>query len=144
MEKTNQMYQNSSAYDSNNIKKQLIELEKYISQVNSEITYHKNEVQIMRSETDTLEQVLTLKAHDVKKSMLNEIERVEEDINRSLNQQQTENSRIQQQITSLNGEKISLQQNLLHLERRLGDLEMQVGEDLHGTQQQMDYMSSYA
>ena len=78
--KTNQVYQEASAFDANNVKKQLIELEKFISQVNSEITYHKNEVQIMRSETDTLEQVLTLKAHDVKRSMINEIERVEEDM----------------------------------------------------------------
>ena len=68
----------TTSFDPNNIKKQLLDLENYITQVNNEISFHKKEVQIMRSETDTLEEVLTLKANDVKKSMINEIERVEE------------------------------------------------------------------
>ena len=53
----------------------------------------------MRSEVETLDQILTVKAQDVKKQMLKDIQRVEENIDRSLNQQRTENSRMQFQIS---------------------------------------------
>ena len=46
---------------------------------------------------------------------------------RHFNFQKAENSRIQQQITSLKGEKTALQQQLLGLQRRITELEMQVG-----------------
>ncbi len=48
---------------------------------------------------------------------------------RHFNFQKAENSRIQQQITSLKGEKTALQQQLLGLQRRITELEMQVGSE---------------
>lgn len=50
---------------------------------------------------------------------------------RHFNFQKAENSRIQQQITSLKGEKTALQQQLLGLQRRITELEMQVGSEAH-------------
>ncbi len=50
---------------------------------------------------------------------------------RHFNFQKAENSRIQQQITSLKGEKTALQQQLLGLQRRITELEMQVGSEGH-------------
>jgi len=95
-------------------------------------------VQILRSEKDTLESVLTMKTADVKKSLSNELVRIEEEMyiyiysrKRHFNFQKAENSRIQQQITSLKGEKTALQQQLLGLQRRITELEMQVGSEGH-------------
>ena len=130
MDRTNQMYQSSGSFEATNIKRKLIELEKNISQVTSEIMYRKNEVQIMRSETDTLENVLTNKSNEVRMLMIKDIQKVEENIDRSLKQQQTENVKMQNLIFHVNAEKTQLQQNLLHLERRLVDVEEQVGEEL--------------
>ena len=48
---------------------------------------------------------------------------------RHFNFQKAENSRIQQQITALKGQKTALQQQLLGLQRRITELEMQVGND---------------
>jgi hypothetical protein len=45
---------------------------------------HKKEVQILRSEKDTLESVLTMKTADVKKSLSNELVRIEEEMYLSL------------------------------------------------------------
>ena len=64
--------------------------------------------------------------------------RVEDDMKRNFGGQKGENNRLQQQITLLKQEKTNLQQNLLckhdcvtcaALQRRIADLEMQVGND---------------
>ena len=43
--------------------------------------------------------------------------------------QTSENGRLQQQIASLKAEKTALQNQLIALQRRISDLEMQVGTD---------------
>lgn len=88
-------------------------------------------MQVLRSEKDTLESVLTMKTSDVKKTLSNELSRIEEEMKRHFNFQKAENSRIQQQITALKGEKTSLQQQLLGLQRRITELEMQIGSEEH-------------
>ena len=41
--------------------------------------------------------------------------------------QKTENSRLQQQVTALRGEKTALDMQLIELERRMAEVELQVG-----------------
>ena len=84
---------------------------------------------MLRSEKQTLENVLTMKAQDVRKSITSEIGRVEDEMKRNFSQQKGENSRLQQQITGLKSEKTQLQQQLLALERRIAELELQVGAE---------------
>jgi hypothetical protein len=94
-------------------------IQQQIKNISNELNNHKKEVQILRSEKDTLESVLTMKTADVKKSLSNELVRIEEEMKRHFNFQKAENSRIQQQITALKGEKTALQQQLLGLQRRI-------------------------
>jgi len=89
--------------------------------------YHKKEVQVLRSEKETLESVLTMKTQDVRKTLTNENFKVEEEMKRHYSHQKAENSRIQQQVTALKGEKTALDMQLLELERRMAELELQVG-----------------
>ena len=98
-----------------------------ILQLADELQYHKKEVQVLRSEKETLESVLTMKTQDVRKTMTNENFKVEEEMKRHYTHQKAENSRIQQQVTSLKGEKTALDMQLLELERRMAELELQVG-----------------
>jgi len=84
-----------------------------IKSVSDEMNFHKKEVQILKSEKDTLESVLTMKTQDVKKTLTNELMRIEEEMKRHFAHQKAENSRLQQQITALKGEKTALQQQLL-------------------------------
>ena len=51
-----------------------------IKNISNELNNHKKEVQILRSEKDTLESVLTMKTADVKKSLSNELVRIEEEM----------------------------------------------------------------
>lgn len=110
-----------------NLKGKLSALEEMILQLADELQYHKKEVQVLRSEKETLESVLTMKTQDVRKTLTNENFKVEEEMKRHYSHQKAENSRIQQQVTSLKGEKTALDMQLLELERRMAELELQVG-----------------
>lgn len=111
------------------LKGKLLNLEELVRSITEEMNFHKKEVQVLRSEKDTLESVLTMKVNDVRKSLMNEITRVEDEMKRHFAHQKAENSRLQQQITQLKGEKTSLQQQLLALQRRISELESQIGAD---------------
>ncbi|OMJ79987.1 hypothetical protein SteCoe_19858 [Stentor coeruleus] len=111
------------------LKGKLLSLEELVRSITEEMNFHKKEVQILRSEKDTLENVLNMKINDVRKSLMNEIARVEDEMKRHFAHQKAENSRLQQQITQLKGEKTSLQQQLLGLQRRIAELENQIGNE---------------
>lgn len=118
-----------SGSGSASLKGKLLSLEEMIRALTEEMNFHKKEVQILRSEKDTLENVLNMKTQDVRKSLMNEIYRVEEEMKRHFAHQKAENNRLQQQINQLKGEKTALQQQLLALQRRISELELQVGND---------------
>lgn len=82
---------------------------------------------MVRREKDSLEQVLAVKAQEVRTSLQNEAQRVEEDLKKSLNTQRNENIKLQQNIANIKAEKTNLQKNLLDLQRRISDLETQIG-----------------
>ena len=50
---------------------------------------------------------------------------------KSYNSQKNENNKVQQQITTLKTEKTNLQQHLLDLQRRVAELELQIGNEDH-------------
>ncbi len=65
-----------------------------ILQLADELQYHKKEVQVLRSEKETLESVLTMKTQDVRKTLTNENFKVEEEMKRHYAHQKAENARI--------------------------------------------------
>lgn len=112
-----------------NLKGKLVSLEDMIRNLAEELNFHKQEVQVLRSEKDTLESVLTMKTQEVRKALTNENFKVEEEMKRHYSHQKAENSRLQQQVTQLRGEKTALDMQLLELERRMAELELQVGQE---------------
>ena len=65
-----------------------------------------------------------MKTQDVRKTLTNENFKVEEEMKRHYAHQKAENSRIQQQVTALKGEKTALDMQLLELESRMAELEL--------------------
>ena len=112
-----------------NLKGKLGALQEMINSLNEELNFHKKEVSILKSEKETLESVLTVKTQDVRKTLTNELFRVEEEMKRHYAHQKAENSRLQQQVTTLKGEKTALEQQMLALQRRIAELEDQIGND---------------
>merc|ERR1719498_2267431 len=85
----------SAGTNTANLKGKLTALEEMILQLADELQYHKKEVQLLRSEKETLESVLTMKSQDVRKTLTNENFKVEEEMKRHYAHQKAENSRIQ-------------------------------------------------
>ncbi len=90
---------------------------------------HKTAVGQLRSDKEMIESILTLKTQEVKKTLTNELFRVEEEMKKHFAHQKAENARLQQQITQLKSEKTVLQQQLVGLRTKIEELEQQVGKD---------------
>jgi chromosome segregation ATPase len=98
-----------------------------IKAIQDDLAFNKQEVQVLRQEKSSLEQNLTLQTQDVRKTLQNELFKVEEDIKRHFAHQKQENARYQQQITAFRGEKTALDMQMLELERRMTTLEQTLG-----------------
>ena len=64
------------------LKGKLANLNEVVRQLTENLNVHKKEVQILRSEKETLESVLTMKCQDTRKALTNELHRVIEEITR--------------------------------------------------------------
>ena len=111
------------------LKGKLQSLEEQIQSVADEMNGHKKDVTSFKNEKDTLQEILKMKTHEVKVNLLQELNKVENEMKRHFAHQTSENGRLQQQIASLKAEKTALQNQLIALQRRISDLEMQVGTD---------------
>lgn len=111
------------------LKGKLLSLEEHVRAITDEMNFHKKEVTVLRSEKDTLQEVLTMKINDVRKSLTSEISRVEEEMKRHFTHQKSENNRLQNQINLLKGEKTTLQAHIMKLQSRISELENQIGNE---------------
>ena len=116
---------------SSSLKTKLLHLEKTLDAIREEIVFQKREVATLKSEKETLDKVLQMKADDVKKSLIAEVNRVDSEMRDKFKNQKAENNKLQQQATTLKQEKTNLQQNVLALQRRIGELELQIGAGHH-------------
>jgi chromosome segregation ATPase len=93
------------------------------------LTTHKKEVQILRSEKETLENVLTMKCQDTRKALTNELHRVHEDINRHYSNMRAESVRLNTQLQNLKTEKQALEKEVVRMTNRIEELEAEIGKD---------------
>jgi len=83
------------------LKNKLSQLEEMIRTVNEDIQFNKREVQMLRHEKQQLENVLSNKSIEVRKTLQIEAQRVEDELKRNLAGQKMENVKLQSQIASL-------------------------------------------
>lgn len=84
---------------------------------------------MVRGEKDTLETVLSMKIQDTKKSVQNDETRLRADMDRCRKTQRTETQRLQGQVRTLNLETNTIAQKLLALQRRVHEMEANMGVD---------------
>ena len=111
------------------LKGKLNSLYETLRHLQEQLNSHKKEVQILRSEKETLESVLTMKQGDTRKALANELHRVEEEIKRHYANQKAENTRLQQQVTTLKSEKTGIEKEIIRMQKRIDELELQIGHD---------------
>lgn len=128
----NQSLSNHNGGGSDNtahLKGKLSSLNDTIRQLQELLNTHKKEVQILRSEKETLESVLTMKQGDTRKALTNELYRVEEEIKRHYANQRAESTRLQQQLTQLKNDKTALEKDIIRMQKRIEEIELQIGND---------------
>ena len=121
--------QTTNSASATTLKGKLQTLEEAIQQIADEMSNHKKEVIRLKTQKDALQETLKNKTGSVKTDLLQDLYKVEDEMKRQFSHQTSENGRLQQKITNLKSEKTALQNQLIALQRRISDLEMQVGND---------------
>merc|ERR1719313_3227476 len=112
------------------LKGKLASLEDFISMQNEELAAQRQEIECLRNDKSNIEQHYQGQLQEMKKTMVGDVQRMQEEVKKHFVQQKAENARLQTQITTLKGEKTSLQQQILELQRKIQDLEEHIGADL--------------
>ena len=111
------------------LKSKIIALQDAIELVNEDFKANINDIKVLEKEKDEHQKVLKQKTEDMKKSLLVELAEVEKEMKKHLVVQKDENIRLQKLITQLKSEKTVLMSKLVALQRRISDMENQVGND---------------
>ena len=111
------------------LKAKMTDIEAMIKTLNDEMIADRKTAQIYKNERDTLKQTLGLKSRDVKDVLCDELKGLENLVRQHFAHQKAENERVHQQVTSLRNDRNSLKTQLVTLQRRINQLEREIGSD---------------
>ena len=111
------------------LKSKIKSLEDAIKLVSDDLDNNIIDIKALQQEKEEHRTFLKTKTEEMKKSLLVELNTVEEEMKKHLLVQKDENTRLQKLITALKGEKTVLLNKLIALQRRIYDMEGQVGHD---------------
>ena len=111
------------------LKGKIASLEEIIANQNNELTTQRDEIAILRGSKHDVEEHYKGQIEGLKRGMVADVQRMQEEVKKHFVQQKAENGRMQQQIAILKSDKTTLQQQVLALQRRIQELEEQIGQD---------------
>jgi len=129
MQKTNMTQFDANSTNATSLKGKVISLEETISQVADEVNFNKKEVTSLTTEKNTLQELLKLRIHEVRNNLFTELSKLDEELSRHYKHQKSENTKLAQLLAQLKQEKINLNNTINNLQRRMTDLEVQVGNE---------------
>ena len=112
-----------------NIKTKLAKLEEIIFELKGDMDYHKRLVDELNSQKINLESVVSMKTEDIRKNLTNLLFKVEDEMKKHFSHQKAENARLQQHIAAIKNEKTLVEQQLLGINRRISEMELQIGAE---------------
>ena len=111
------------------LKTKIHSLESTIKEIHKAIQDNITDIKELEKEKNEHKEELKQKTEDMKKTLIVELNNVEVEMKKHLSVQKDENTRLQKLITQLKGEKTVLMNKLIALQRRITDMENQVGTD---------------
>jgi len=96
---------------------------------NEEIGIEKNQLETIKSENLSSSNGLQAQLGDIMRYFQADVQRMEEEFRVQANLQKSENVRLQQQLTTLKGEKTSVHQQIIALQRRIEEIEEEIGHE---------------
>ena len=120
---------NKMSSSNTTLKTKIQSLENNIKEVHKAIQDNISDIKELEKEKNEHKDELKQKTEDMKKTIIVELNNVEVEMKKHLSVQKDENTRLQKLITQLKGEKTVLMNKLIALQRRITDMENQVGTD---------------
>ena len=111
------------------LKAKIQSLEIVIAEIHKALQDNITDIKELEKEKNVHKEELKQKTDDMKKTLIVELNNVEVEMKKHLSVQKDENTRLQKLITQLKGEKTVLMNKLIALQRRITDMENQVGTD---------------
>jgi hypothetical protein len=87
----------------------------------------KNDVEGLKSKKNEIEEFIAQRGQEVTVTLLKELDVIKDEMKKGFANQKSENLRLNQQITQLQGEENSIQSQITLVEKRVKEIEMQVG-----------------
>merc|ERR1719443_1155976 len=96
---------------------------------NEELGIEKSHMQTIKTENMSSSTGMQGQLQDIKRYFQADIQRMSEEFRVQQKLQESENVRLQQQVTTLKGEKTSIHQQIIALQRRVEEIEEEIGHE---------------
>ncbi len=126
------MHRSADSFDrkrSTGLKGKVQDLAYSLQTQNEEIGIEKNQLETIKSENLSSSNGLQAQLGDIMRYFQSDVQRMEEEFRVQANLQKSENVRLQQQLTTLKGEKTSVHQQIIALQRRIEEIEEEIGHE---------------
>ena len=90
---------------------------------------HKQDFKEFQGGNENIPEYIEAKAKQIADNVGSSITRMDGEVQKSLSHQKAENSRLQQQISQLNTDQVVIKNQLLHIQKRIEDIQMQIGDN---------------
>merc|ERR1719439_318128 len=94
---------------------------------NEELGIEKGHMETIKNENNSSTSGMQGQLNDIKRYFQADIQRMTDEFKMSMHMQVAENTRLQMQVTQLKGEKTSIHQQIIALQRRIEELEEEIG-----------------
>merc|ERR1719487_19330 len=100
-----------------------------LQDMNEELGIEKGHMQSIKHENASSGSGMQGQLNDIKRYFQADIQRMQEEFRVQQRLQDAENVRLQQQVTTLKGEKTSIHQQIIALQRRIEEIEEEIGHE---------------
>lgn len=99
-----------------------------LQEIMKELLAHRKEFAEFQGSKSNFREIIEERGDQLKDNVEITIQRMDGDVQKSLSHQKAENSRLEQQINQLNADKTVIGNKLIQLEKRINDIENQIGK----------------
>jgi len=103
--------QNSS--NSASLKGKIHTIEESMTLCQDEMNSHKKDVNSVKTERDSLQEMLKLKIDEIKHNLMDDVGKIEDELNKHFNNSKGDNGKLMMELNKLKNEKTELQKTLL-------------------------------
>merc|ERR1719152_862324 len=111
------------------MKAKVMEMAQTLQTQNEELGIEKGHMQTIKTENEGGRTGMQGQLNDIKRYFQADIQRMNEEFRVQGKLQDAENVRLQQQVTQLKGEKTSIHQQIIALQRRVEEIEDEIGHE---------------